>query len=86
MAEPIESLDSPDSPESPDGDDTAARLASAEARIAELIELNAAIMADNQTLKARNYDLMSKAPVTTMESDDEPTEQIISIDDLFTEE
>ena len=66
--------------------DIASRLEAAEAKIAELLELNAATLADNQSLKARNYDLLSKAPAMAPTPDDTPTEQIMSIDDLFEDE
>ena len=80
--EPTE--DTPD--ETDPSAEIAARLEAAEAKIAELLELNAATLADNQSLKARNYDLLSKIPADSPAPDDTPTEQIISIDDLFEEE
>ena len=64
----------------------AARLEAADAKIAQLLELTDTINAENQELKARNYDLLSKIPADSPAPDDTPTEQIISIDDLFTEE
>ena len=62
------------------------KLASAEAKIAQLMELANTITAENQELKARNYDLLSKIPADSPAPDDTPTEQIIGIDDLFEEE
>ena len=64
----------------------AERLQAAEAKIAQLTELADAITAENQNLKARNYDLLSKAPAMAPTPDDTPTEQIMSIDDLFEDE
>ena len=61
----------------------AARLEAADAKIAQLLELTDTINAENQELKARNYDLLSKIPADSPAPDDTPTEQIISIDDLF---
>lgn len=66
--------------------DIAARLEAAEAKIAQLTELADAITAENQELKARNYDLLSKIPADSPAPDDTPTEQIMSIDDLFEDE
>ena len=66
--------------------DIASRLEAADAKIAQLLELTDTINAENQELKARNYDLLSKIPADSPAPDDTPTEQIISIDDLFTEE
>ena len=80
--EPTE--DTPD--EADPSAEIAARLEVAEAKIAQLLELTDAINAENQELKARNYDLLSKIPADSPALDDTPTEQIISIDDLFTEE
>ena len=65
------------------------KLEVAEAKIAQLMELADAITAENQELKARNYDLLSKIPADSPTPDDTPAEQIISIisiDDLFEEE
>ena len=74
-------------PDEPDPSaEIAARLEAAEAKIAQLLELTDTINAENQELKARNYDLLSKIPADSPAPDDTPTEQIISIDDLFTEE
>ena len=64
----------------------AERLQAAEAKITQLTELADAITAENQNLKARNYDLLSKIPANSPAPDDTPTEQIISIDDLFEDE
>ena len=76
-----------DTPDEPDVNQEAIdKLAAAEAKIAQLMELADAITAENQDLKARNYDLLSKIPADSPTSDDTPTEQIISIDDLFEEE
>lgn len=66
--------------------ETAERLSAAEAKIAQLTELANTITAENQELKARNYDLLSKIPADSPAPDDTPTEQIIGIDDLFEEE
>ena len=73
-------------PENDPSSEIAARLEAAEAKIAQLLELSDRINAENQELKARNYDLLSKIPADSPAPDDTPTEQIISIDDLFTEE
>ena len=62
------------------------KLAAAEAKITQLTELANTITAENQELKARNYDLLSKIPADSPAPDDTPTEQIISIDDLFEDE
>ena len=76
-----------DTPDEPDVNQEAIdKLAAAEAKIAQLTELADAITAENQELKARNYDLLSKIPADSPEPDDTPTEQIMSIDDLFEEE
>ena len=76
-----------DIPDEPDVNQEAIdKLAAAEAKIAQLTELADAITAENQELKARNYDLLSKIPADSPAPDDTPTEQIISIDDLFEEE
>ena len=80
--EPTE--DTPD--ETDPSAEIAARLEAADAKIAQLLELTDTINAENQELKARNYDLLSKIPADSPAPDDELTEQIISIDDLFTEE
>ena len=64
----------------------AERLQAAEAKISQLTELAGAITAENQELKARNYDLLSKIPADSPTPDDTPTGQIIGIDDLFEEE
>ena len=66
--------------------EVAERLQAAEAKIAQLTELANTITAENQELKARNYDLLSKIPADSPAPDDTPTEQIMSIDDLFEEE
>ena len=76
-----------DTPDEPDVNQEATdKLAAAEAKIAQLMEIADAITAENQALKARNYELLSKIPTDSPAPDDTPTEQIISIDDLFTEE
>ncbi len=76
-----------DTPDEPDVNQEAIdKLAVAEAKIAKLMEIVDAITAENQELKARNYDLLSKIPADSPAPDDTPTEQIISIDDLFEEE
>ena len=76
-----------DTPDEPDpSTEIAARLEAAEAKIAQLLELTDTINAENQELKARNYDLLSKIPADSPAPDDTPKEQIISIDDLFEEE
>ena len=76
-----------DTPNEPDVNQEAIdKLAVAEAKIAQLMEIADAITAENQELKARNYDLLSKIPADSPTPDDTPTEQIISIDDLFEEE
>ena len=80
--EPTE--DTPD--ETDPSAEIAERLQAAEAKIAQLTELANTITAENQELKARNYDLLSKIPADSPTPDDTPTEQIISIDDLFEEE
>ena len=76
-----------DTPDEPDVNQEAIdKLAAAEAKIAQLMEIADAITAENQELKARNYDLLSKIPANSPTPDDTSTEQIISIDDLFEEE
>ena len=76
-----------DTPDEPDVDQEAIdKLAAAEAKIAQLTELTNTITAENQELKARNYDLLSKIPADSPAPDDTPTEQIIGIDDLFEDE
>ena len=80
--EPTE--DTPD--ETDPSAEIAERLQAADAKIAQLMELADAITAENQELKARNYDLLSKIPANSPAPDDTPTEQIMSIDDLFEEE
>ena len=80
--EPTE--DTPD--ETDPSAEIAERLQAAEAKIAQLTELANTITAENQELKARNYDLLSKIPADSPAPDDTPTEQIIGIDDLFEEE
>ena len=80
--EPTE--DTPD--ETDPSAEIAERLQAAEAKIAQLTELANTITAENQELKARNYDLLSKIPADSPAPDDTPTEQIIGIDDLFEDE
>ena len=58
---------------------------SSTAKIAELTKLVDTVTEDNRMLKIRNYDLISKAPATD-DSDNQPTESIASIDDLFKDE
>ena len=64
----------------------AERLQAVEDKIAQLTELANTIADENQDLKARHYDLLSKIPADSPTPDDTPTEQIMSIDDLFEEE
>ena len=80
--EPTE--DTPD--ETDPSAEIAERLQAAEAKIVQLTELTNTITAENQELKARNYDLLSKIPADSPAPDDTPTEQIIGIDDLFEDE
>ena len=76
-----------DTPDEPDVNQEAIdKLAVAEAKISQLMEIADAITAENQELKARNYDLLSKIPADSPTPDDTPTEKIMSIDDLFEEE
>ena len=79
--EPADTTDEPDV-----NQEAIDKLEAAEAKIAQLTELADAITAENQELKARNYDLLSKIPAGSPAPDDTSTEQITCIDDLFEEE